>query len=135
MPKLGPIKHKQLIKYLRQLGFDGPYGRGGKHDVMIKGDLTLTIPTKHGSGVINDVGLFKENSKAGRHFDRGLGKTQVSYATANSTVSLWRPTAGTFRPREIRNKSQVSSASANSSRQSSRLFALAHTPLKPGISP
>ena len=59
MPKLGPIKHKQLIKYLRQLGFEGPYRRGGKHDVMQKGDRTVTIPTKHGSGVINDVGLLK----------------------------------------------------------------------------
>jgi len=59
MPKLGPIKHRQLIKYLRQLGFDGPFGRGGKHDVMQKGNLTIVVPTKHGSGVINDVGLLK----------------------------------------------------------------------------
>jgi predicted RNA binding protein YcfA (HicA-like mRNA interferase family) len=59
MPKLGPIKHKQLIKNLRQLGFDGPFGRGAKHDVMQKGDLTIVVPTKHGSGVINDVGLLK----------------------------------------------------------------------------
>lgn len=59
MPKLGPIKHKQLIKYLKQLGFDGPFGRGGKHDIMQHGNRTLTIPTKHGSGVINDVGLLR----------------------------------------------------------------------------
>ena len=59
MPKLGPIKHKQLIKYLRQLGFDGSYGRGGRHDIMQRGNHTLTIPSKHGSGVINDVGLLK----------------------------------------------------------------------------
>lgn len=59
MPKLGPIKHKQLVKYLRQLGFDGPYGQGRSHSIMIKGDHTLTIPNKHGSGVINDVGLLK----------------------------------------------------------------------------
>ena len=59
MPKFGPIKHKQLIKHLKQLGFEGPYGRGGKHYIMQRGDRTLTIPTKHGSGVINDVGLLR----------------------------------------------------------------------------
>ncbi|MEO7674278.1 MAG: hypothetical protein ABIU09_09410 [Pyrinomonadaceae bacterium] len=26
---------------------------------MQRGDRTLTIPTKHGSGVINDVGLLR----------------------------------------------------------------------------
>lgn len=60
MPKLGPVKHKQLIKCLRQLGFDGPYGRGRPHSIMIRGDRTLTIPNKHGSGVINDVSLIKK---------------------------------------------------------------------------
>jgi predicted RNA binding protein YcfA (HicA-like mRNA interferase family) len=59
MPKLGPIKHKQLIKYLRQLGFDGPFGHGRSHSIMVKGNHTFTIPNKHGSGVINDVGLLK----------------------------------------------------------------------------
>lgn len=59
MPKLGPIKHKQLIKYLRQLGFDGPFGQGRPHSIMMKGMLTVTIPNKHGSGVINDIGLLK----------------------------------------------------------------------------
>jgi predicted RNA binding protein YcfA (HicA-like mRNA interferase family) len=53
MPRLGPIKRKQLIKYLRQLGFDGPYGRGGKHDVMEKGNHTLTIPNPHSA----DIGI------------------------------------------------------------------------------
>ena len=56
MPKLGPIKHKQLIKYLRQLGFEGPYRRGkhSSHGVMLKGSQTLTVPNKHGSG---DIGI------------------------------------------------------------------------------
>lgn len=60
MPKLGPTKHRQLIKYLRQLGFDGPFGQGRRHSIMIRGDRTLTIPNKHGSGVINDVNLIKK---------------------------------------------------------------------------
>jgi len=58
MPKLGPIKRKQLIKYLRHFGFDGPFD-GGSHDIMLKGNLRLVVPRKHGSGVINDVGLLR----------------------------------------------------------------------------
>jgi predicted RNA binding protein YcfA (HicA-like mRNA interferase family) len=50
VPKLAPIKRKDLIYYLRQLGFDGPYS-GGKHQIMEKGSLTITIPNPHGSDI------------------------------------------------------------------------------------
>ncbi len=46
MPPFGPIKRSDLLKFLRKYGFDGPYS-GGKHPVMAKGDLTLTIPNPH----------------------------------------------------------------------------------------
>ena len=46
MPTFGPVKRSDLIKYLRKVGFDGPYS-GGKHPFMIKGDVTLTIPNPH----------------------------------------------------------------------------------------
>jgi len=46
MPVFGPISRKDLVRYLRKMGFDGPYS-GGKHQFMIKGDLTLTIPNPH----------------------------------------------------------------------------------------
>ncbi len=46
MPRFGPIKRQDLIRYLRQLGFDGPYA-GGKHPLMIKGELTIQIPNPH----------------------------------------------------------------------------------------
>lgn len=46
MPRLGPIKRKDLIRYLRQLGFDGPYS-GGKHQFMIKDKITLRLPNPH----------------------------------------------------------------------------------------
>lgn len=46
MPRFGPIKQRELIRYLRLCGFDGPYS-GGKHPFMIKGDLTITIPNPH----------------------------------------------------------------------------------------
>jgi predicted RNA binding protein YcfA (HicA-like mRNA interferase family) len=46
MPHLGPIKRQDLIRHLKQLGFDGPYS-GGKHEFMIKGGLTLALPNPH----------------------------------------------------------------------------------------
>jgi predicted RNA binding protein YcfA (HicA-like mRNA interferase family) len=46
MPRFGPISRNDLIRALRQAGFDGPYS-GGKHSFMIKGDLTLTLPNPH----------------------------------------------------------------------------------------
>jgi len=46
MPPFGPISRKDLIRYLRAMGFDGPYS-GGKHSFMLKGDLTLTVPNPH----------------------------------------------------------------------------------------
>ena len=48
MPHLGPIKRKDLIYYLRQLGFEGPYP-GGNHQYMVKREekVTLTIPNPH----------------------------------------------------------------------------------------
>jgi len=53
MPKLAPIKRKDLIHYFRQLGFDGPYA-GGKHQIMEKGDSTITIPNPHKGDIGKD---------------------------------------------------------------------------------
>ena len=46
MPRLGPIKREDLIRYLRQLGFAGPYS-GGKHQFMARGNQTLALPNPH----------------------------------------------------------------------------------------
>ena len=46
MPHLGPIKRQDLIRHLKQLGFEGPCS-GGKHQFMIKGGLTLAVPNPH----------------------------------------------------------------------------------------
>ena len=46
MPRLSPVKWSELVKRLRELGFEGPFS-GGKHPYMIKGDLVLTIPNPH----------------------------------------------------------------------------------------
>ena len=50
MPPFGPISRKNLVRCLRQAGFDGPYS-GGKHSFMVKGELTLTVPNPHGSDI------------------------------------------------------------------------------------
>ncbi len=50
MPSLKPIKRKDLVKNLRILGFEGPFS-GGKHQFMIKHNLTLTIPNPHKSDI------------------------------------------------------------------------------------
>ena len=46
MPAFGPIKRKDLIEFLKQSGFEGPYS-GGKHQYMVKGQLKLAIPNPH----------------------------------------------------------------------------------------
>lgn len=50
MPKFGPIKRKDLIRYLRQLGFIGLYS-GGKHQFMVKEKLKVRIPNPHKSDI------------------------------------------------------------------------------------
>lgn len=42
MPHVGPIKRKDLISYLRRLGFEGPYP-GGNHQYMVKEKEKITI--------------------------------------------------------------------------------------------
>ncbi|MCL4709372.1 type II toxin-antitoxin system HicA family toxin [bacterium] len=68
MPSFVPIKRKDLIYYLRQIGFDGPYS-GGKHQIMIKGNLTLRVLNPHQSDigkellarVLKQAGISKED--------------------------------------------------------------------------
>jgi predicted RNA binding protein YcfA (HicA-like mRNA interferase family) len=54
MPRLGPIKRRDLIRYLRLIGFEGPYS-GGKHQFMIKADLTLRLPNPHQREIGNEL--------------------------------------------------------------------------------
>ncbi len=46
MPPFGPVKRKDLLRHLRQCGFDGPYS-GGKHPFMVKDDITIRVPNPH----------------------------------------------------------------------------------------
>ncbi len=49
MPK--PIKHREMLRRLRVLGWVGPYQRG-KHPFMVRQQIRLTIPNPH-EGDIN----------------------------------------------------------------------------------
>jgi predicted RNA binding protein YcfA (HicA-like mRNA interferase family) len=46
VPRFGPIKRGDLIRCLRQVGFEGPYS-GGKHQFMVREDITIWIPNPH----------------------------------------------------------------------------------------
>lgn len=57
MPAFGPVKRGDLIRYLRKLGFEGPYS-GTKHQYMVKDNITVRIPNPHRSDI--SKGLLAE---------------------------------------------------------------------------
>lgn len=63
MPKTGPVKRRDLVRYLKQLGCDGPFP-GGKHQIMQRGDLTFRIPNPH-EGDISQGLLLRILKQAG----------------------------------------------------------------------
>ncbi len=54
MPVLGPIKRRDLIRYLRELGFEGPYP-GGRHQYMVREEIKLAIPNPRQSDISRDL--------------------------------------------------------------------------------
>jgi len=46
MPPLKPVKRRDLIYDLKQLGFDGRYSEK-RHQFMLKDSLRVTIPNPH----------------------------------------------------------------------------------------
>ncbi len=71
MPYIGPIKRKDLIYYLRRLGFEGPFS-GGKHQFMIRGDVTLRIPNPHQGDIGEDllVRILKQGKISRKEWER-----------------------------------------------------------------
>ena len=55
MPPWGPISRRNLIRALRDLGFEGPFS-GGRHQFMVRGDVVLTVPNPHRGDI--GVGLL-----------------------------------------------------------------------------
>ena len=50
MPPFGPISRRDLIRFLRLAGFEGPFS-GGKHQFMVRARTTVRIPNPHQSDV------------------------------------------------------------------------------------
>ncbi|MGA2052530.1 MAG: type II toxin-antitoxin system HicA family toxin [Opitutales bacterium] len=48
--RLHPVSRSDLIRRLRELGWDGPHS-GGRHEYMIKGEMRLFVPNPHGSSI------------------------------------------------------------------------------------
>lgn len=46
MPRFGAISRADLIRYLRRLGFEGPFSVS-KHQFMRRGDRTVRLPNPH----------------------------------------------------------------------------------------
>jgi predicted RNA binding protein YcfA (HicA-like mRNA interferase family) len=46
MPPVGPIKRRDLIRYLKSAGFEGPLP-GTKHQAMQRGDVVIRLPNPH----------------------------------------------------------------------------------------
>lgn len=48
MPHFGPVRRKDFIRFLKELGFSGPYS-GGRHEFMVRESdkLRLAIPNPH----------------------------------------------------------------------------------------
>lgn len=67
MPHFGAISHREFVRYLKALGFEGPYA-GSKHLHMSKGGRTYTIPNPHNQDislpllgrVLRQLGLSRE---------------------------------------------------------------------------
>jgi predicted RNA binding protein YcfA (HicA-like mRNA interferase family) len=59
MPRLVPLKPQEVIRKLKQLGFDGPYP-GGRHQRMVnlKSGKVIPVPLHKGRDV--SVGLIRE---------------------------------------------------------------------------
>jgi predicted RNA binding protein YcfA (HicA-like mRNA interferase family) len=63
MPPFGPIKRRDLIYHLRDLGFEGPHV-GGQHQYMVRGTIKLRIPNPH-QGDITEALLARILRQAG----------------------------------------------------------------------
>ena len=72
MPKLSPVTWRELVKRLRQLGFEGPF-EGGRHPYMAHGNIVVTIPNPHRSAVSVDL-LQRILRQAGISRKEWLGK-------------------------------------------------------------
>ena len=58
MPKLTPAKPRIIVKKLRRLGFEGPFG-GGRHVVMRHPETRIKIPVPMHKGKDMPIGTLR----------------------------------------------------------------------------
>ncbi len=58
MPRLNPLRPREVIEKLRALGYDGPYP-GGRHSRMVHPDTGRIIPVPVHGGKDVSVGLLR----------------------------------------------------------------------------
>ena len=79
MARLGPLSWGELVRRLRDLGFEGPYA-GGRHPQMRRGELTLVLPNPHVDDI--GVGVARPHLAASWRNARGMAR-RVSLTTAD----------------------------------------------------
>jgi predicted RNA binding protein YcfA (HicA-like mRNA interferase family) len=72
MGRLGPISRRDLVRRLRELGFDGPYA-GGRHQFMTRGQRRLILPNPHQTAIGIDL-LVRLLRQAGISREEWLGE-------------------------------------------------------------
>lgn len=54
MARLAPVSRRDLIRRLKQLGFEGPF-TGGNHQFMLRNNRRLILPNPHRSDISVDL--------------------------------------------------------------------------------
>jgi predicted RNA binding protein YcfA (HicA-like mRNA interferase family) len=54
MKRLSAVSRRDLLRRLKQLGFEGPY-TGGRHELMVRGSKRLVLPNPHRQDVGVDL--------------------------------------------------------------------------------
>ena len=54
MGALSPVSRRELIRRLKELGFEGPFA-GGRHEFLVRGQLRLTLPNPHQGEIGKDL--------------------------------------------------------------------------------
>ena len=54
MKRLSTVPRRELLRRLKQLGFEGPY-TGGRHEFMVRGATRLVVPNPHRQEISVDL--------------------------------------------------------------------------------
>lgn len=54
MTRLSAVSRRELLRRLRQLGFEGPYA-GGRHEFLVRDSIRLILPNPHRADIGADL--------------------------------------------------------------------------------